>query len=245
MNIRLLTLIVAGIMCVAWPAVAGDLRSWTSRDGTATMEASFHKVEGERITLLLPNGRAQYVQRDFLSEADLAWIDEQSAAAAAVAANAVPASAKIPAALEGKLLDDRGNSASILNEDGSAPKYYLFYYSASWCGPCRSFTPELVRYYKQLKGRDASLATVLVPSDKTRDAEVAYLKDHRMPWPGVDLDKSPVRAVPDNTYGYIPSMVLTDADGKVLLEVSKELNRDEFLSQAKDIIEKTDDVAAR
>ncbi len=245
MNIRFIAGLAASIFFLNSDVSADELRSWTSRDGTATMEASFHKVEGEKITLLLPNGRAQYVQRSFLSEADLAWIDEQASAAAAVAANAVPATAKIPAALEGNLLDDRGGSASILNSDGSAPKYYLFYYSASWCGPCVAFTPELVRFYKQLKGRDASLAAVLVPSDKSRDAEVAYLKDHRMPWPGVDLDKSPVRAVPPNTYGYIPSMVLTDADGQVLLEVSKTLNRDEFLSQAKEIVTASNDVAAR
>ncbi len=209
------------------------------------MEASFHKVEGEKVTLLLPNGRAQYVQRDFLSEADLAWIDEQSSTAAAVAANAATATAKIPAALEGKLLDDRGSSASILNADGSAPKYYLFYYSASWCGPCKAFTPELVRFYKQLKARDASLAAVLVPSDRSRDEEVAYLKDHRMPWPGVDLDKSPVRGVPPNKSGYIPAMVLTDADGKVLLEVGEALNRNDFLDQAKEIVTKSGDVASR
>ncbi|MGC1481523.1 MAG: thioredoxin-like domain-containing protein [Chthoniobacterales bacterium] len=239
--------LIAISIALAVPALhaASDVRSWTSRDGTATIEAKFHKIEGSKITLILPNGRAQYVEKPFLSEADLAWIEEQAASEITAASAAASPDAKIPAALAGNLLDDRGDAASILNADGSAPKHYLFYYSASWCGPCVAFSPDLVRFYKKMKGRGASFETVLVPSDKTRDAEVAYLKDHRMPWPGIDLDKSPVREVPNNTYGYIPSMILTDADGNILLSVSKDLSRDDFLDQAEKMLSESGDVASR
>jgi thiol-disulfide isomerase/thioredoxin len=231
-------------LALASPALhaASESRTWTSKDGTATIEAKFHKLEGDRVTLILPSGRSQYVQTSFLSEADLAWIEEENKEAPA-AVTGVPAAAKIPAALEGNLLDDRGNSASVLNPDGTAPKHYLFYYSASWCGPCVAFTPELVRFYRKMKARDTSFEVILVPSDKSREAEIAYLKDHRMPWPGVDFDKK-APGVPASNFGYIPSMVLVDADGKRLLEVSKSLDQDKFLSQAEDILSIKDGVAS-
>ncbi len=221
---------------------ASASRTWTSKDGTATIEAKFHKLEGERVTLILPTGRSQYVQTSFLSEADLAWIEEENKEVPASAVG-VAASSTIPAALKGNLLDDRGNSASILNADGSAPKHYLFYYSASWCGPCVAFTPDLIRFYKKMKGRDASFEVVLVPSDRSREDEIAYLKDHRMPWPGVDLDKK-ARGIPQSNYGGIPAMVLVDADGNRLLEVSESLRRSDFLEQAEGILSKKDGIAA-
>ncbi len=234
-------MIVSFTLTVATLQAASESRTWTSKDGTATIEAKFHKLEGSRVTLILPNGRSQYVETTFLSDADLEWIDAESQAP--TAATGAPATAAIPAALEGKLLDDRGNSASVLNPDGTAPKHYLFYYSASWCGPCVAFTPDLVRFYRKMKARDASFEIVLVPSDKSRDDEIAYLKDHRMPWPGIDFDKK-APGVPASNYGFIPSMVLVDADGKRLLEVSKSLGRDEFLDQAGDILSAKDDLAS-
>ncbi len=219
-----------------------ESRSWTSKDGTATIDAKFHKIEGTRVTLILPNGRSQYVETSFLSDADLAWIEEDSTVAPPAPAGS-PASAAIPAALQGNLLDDRGDSASVLNADGTAPKHYLFYYSASWCGPCVAFTPELVRFYRKMKARDASFEVILVPSDKSREDEIAYLKEHRMPWPGFDFDKK-ARGIPASGYGYIPSMVLVDADGKRLLEVSDSLDKDDFLDQAEDILSAKDDLAS-
>ena len=44
-----------------------------------------------------------------------------------------------------------GNNKRMANPDLAEKKYTLFYYSASWCGPCRSFTPKLVRFYNRKK----------------------------------------------------------------------------------------------
>ncbi len=239
---RILIIIVGAMFCAPLHA-ASEMRTWTSKDGTATLEAKFHKLEGERITFILPNGRSQYVQTSFLSDDDLAWIQRENSAETA-GPSGVPATATIPAALEGNLIDDRGNAASILAADGSAPKHYLFYYSASWCGPCVSFTPTLVKFHRKMKARNASFEVILVPSDRTREDEIAYLKDHRMPWPGVDLDKR-TRNLPGNTTGGIPSMVLTDAEGNRVLEVGGSLNRNDFLDEAEALLTKKDDVASR
>jgi nucleoredoxin len=40
------------------------------------------------------------------------------------------------------------------------------YFSASWCGPCKAFTPKLAACYKALKERGAPFEIVFISSDK-------------------------------------------------------------------------------
>ncbi|GMI39569.1 hypothetical protein TeGR_g12079 [Tetraparma gracilis] len=45
-------------------------------------------------------------------------------------------------------------------------KHLMLYFSASWCGPCQSFTPELVKVYEEIgKSRDDA-ELVFVSSDE-------------------------------------------------------------------------------
>ena len=107
---------------------------------------------------------------------------------------------------------------------------------AEWCGPCHAFTPELIQFYRKMKGRKASLAVILFPSDRSKEDEVAYMKEMRMPWPGVDYDKRNAQGIPRSNWGYIPAMVLVDANGKRLLEVNDKLSRADFLAQTEKIL---------
>lgn len=227
---------------------AAESREWTSKDGTAKLTASFHKVEGDKVVLILPNGRTQAIARTFLSDADVAWIDQNSGAPApgnvAATGSTTNASAKIPAALAGKLIDDRGKPFDF-GEAGGPPKYYLFYYSASWCGPCQAFTPELVKFHRKMKARKADFEVILVPSDKTQEDEVAYMKEKRMPWPALALDERQAAEIPRNARGGIPSMVLADADGKRLLQVDDQLSMGEFLDQTEKIFGGKDPATAQ
>lgn len=216
------------------------MRQWTSRDGTATLEARLHRQVGDDITLILPNGRSQVVKRDYLSEADLEWIAQSRAEAPQPASgqpdpNGADIKAKIPSALEGRLVDASGKPYSLTKDGAGVPKYYLFYYSASWCPPCVRFTPDLVRFYNRMKASNPELLVVLVPSDKSSDAAVAYMKKARMSFPGVDFDQLAKTKIPGNPGNGIPALRLTDADGKDLL-TSAEVGRGEFLEEARKLI---------
>lgn len=213
-------------------AFAAEQRTWTSRDGSATMEAAFNKLDGGKVVLILPNGRSQSVDRKFLSDADLQWIEENASASSS--GDSALAGAKIPALLADKLIDSRGEKFT-LGADGGLPKYYIFYYSASWCPPCRAFTPDLVKFHRRMKARDASFEVILVPNDNSEEEEIAYLADYRMPWPGIAWNARGNREIPRNPGDGIPAVRLTDANGETLL-TTEDVPHMEFLTKAGRII---------
>lgn len=214
---------------------SAETRTWTSRDGTATLQASLHKVDGEKVILLLPDGRTKPVEKKFLGDDDLAWI-EQNASGGTAGENSgsgVGETAPIPAALKGNLIDDRGNPVDLGTREGGYPKYYMFYYSASWCPPCRSYTPEVVRMAKRM--RSESFTVILVPSDHSLEDEIAYLKDYRMPWPGLKWRDKAYPGIPRNPGGGIPAARLVDAEGRTLL-TTEDVNRMDFLDEVQKIV---------
>lgn len=61
------------------------------------------------------------------------------------------------------------------------------YYSASWCGPCRQFTPLLVEFYNHVKKKGKRFEVVWLSRDNTADEFFAYYQ--QMPWLAVPADK--------------------------------------------------------
>ena len=54
------------------------------------------------------------------------------------------------------------------------------YFSASWCGPCRRFTPQLVEAYETLKKQGKGFEIVFISSDSDLDEFNEYFS--KMPW---------------------------------------------------------------
>jgi len=211
-------------------------RVWTSRDGTAKVTATFFRSEGGKITLIQENGRSLVIDEKFFCQEDLDLIARLQKDAAASTTDRTSSSSQVPAALAGKLVNKSGGLVT-LTANGSAPKYYLFYYSASWCGPCHMFTPKLIEFYRMMKSRKADFEVVLFPEDSSLNDELAYMKEMRMPWPGLSYPHRLSPGIPHSTWGYIPAMVLVDADGKRLLEVNDSLNQEHFLQKAEKILQ--------
>lgn len=95
------------------------------------------------------------------------------------------------------------------------------YFSASWCGPCRSFTPKLVDAYNKLNADGKSFDVVLVSSDKDEGSFKEYLS--HMPWHAVPFnngDFAKKAGALSERFGVegIPRLVILDHELNVVRE---------------------------
>jgi len=96
-------------------------------------------------------------------------------------------------------------------------KFYVFYYTASWCPPCRAYTPDLVKFYQRAKRKGNNFELILISSDREEDAMLKYARDAKMPWPQVDFKKArEVRGKLNHGVTGIPSVIVCDLEGNVI-----------------------------
>lgn len=110
-----------------------------------------------------------------------------------------------------ELVDAKGDKVESSSLEG---KVIGLYFSASWCGPCRAFTPELVKLRDR---KDDQFEVVFVSSDRSAEDQQAYMKDYDMEWPAIPFD-SPLRRELGAKYGIrgIPSLVIVDDQGNLI-----------------------------
>ena len=193
-------------------AAAQEIRTWTSASGK-TLEATFVELKYDQVVLQLPNGQKMKIRLNQLSSADQIYVGSRDRAGAAAAS---AAEAEVPPALEAlfgkRLVNAKGKKVSAATLAG---KKIGIYFSASWCPPCRAFTPQLVAAYRQLQSEGQPFEVVLVPSDQTEAAMEKYMKDHDMPWLAVPFGDKHVQALKEKfAVAGIPKLVVVDAQGQ-------------------------------
>jgi nucleoredoxin len=98
--------------------------------------------------------------------------------------------------------------------DALQDKVIGVYFSAQWCGPCRRFTPELVKYYEA--NRD-HFEVVFVSSDRSEDAKSKYMTEADMAWPAVKWNSDAANALKSRyEVRGIPTLVMLRDDGSTL-----------------------------
>lgn len=96
------------------------------------------------------------------------------------------------------------------------------YFSASWCPPCRGFTPTLIEAYNELSSK-GDLEIVFVSSDRDEDSFQGYFS--KMPWLAIpNSEKDMIKSLgKEFSVMGIPHLVFLDKDGKVSTSEGVEL----------------------
>lgn len=97
------------------------------------------------------------------------------------------------------------------------------YFSAHWCGPCRSFTPHFAKVYEGLKASGKPFETVFVSSDRDEAAFAEYYG--AQPWTALPYAARDAKAKLSKKFKVsgIPTVVLLSGDGKLLTTNGREI----------------------
>ena len=211
-------------------ATPGFAREWSNTAGKK-IQADFVEVKGaegaEVVVLKMAGGKTYKVPLNQLSDADQSFAKEQaktaaasppaaatSAATAAGAADSKPSIFKDM--LKGKLVALEGKRVSKY-DIAEEPEFYAFYFSASWCGPCKAFTPKLAEFYKANDGKKKDFEVILVSHDNDEQSMEDYIKEDAMPWPAVSFRNiAKLEKIAAYCGKGIPCLVLVDREGNVV-----------------------------
>lgn len=203
--------------CALASSAQAEFRNWTRSDGKAAELdlVSVTDADGEKSgEFKMRNGRSVTLKASVLSEADAKLLAEWKPKIAEETSG--PASV-FDEVLDGNLVMLKGKSLRTFKDLKKPAKYYVFYYTASWCGPCHKFTPSLVKFYE--KHKNDNFEIILITSDSDEDAMEEYAAELKMPWPQLKLKKAEgFKKKFEHGVTGIPSVIVCELDGKMLGE---------------------------
>ena len=116
------------------------------------------------------------------------------------------------------LVDDAGKAVDITTLEN---KTVAVYCSAHWCPPCRTFTPQLVKFANENK---AKLAVVFVSFDQSEEKMFGYMKEAKMPWSAVPFKSAGGQAIAkEEGVSGIPTLLVYGKDGQLLTKNGRDL----------------------
>lgn len=191
-----------------------EFQTWTSSDGRSA-ELELIKVTesgGEKTgEFKLKNGKLVKIPASGLAEEDAQRLNEWKSPEQIAAEEAAPSSV-FDDLLDGNLVRLEGKSLKNYKDGPKPEKFYVFYYTASWCGPCQKYTPSLVDFYNEHKNDNFEL--VLITSDSNEASMEEYAKSKKMPWPQLKM-KEVEDFKKEFKHGVtgIPSVIVCKLDG--------------------------------
>jgi nucleoredoxin len=113
--------------------------------------------------------------------------------------------------ITGPLLDAKGKEVDKKVLEG---KTVGLYFSAHWCPPCRTFTPNLVKFRDSNK---KDFEVIFISSDRDSKAQLDYMKETEMKWYTLPHRSDAANALAKKfEVRGIPALVIVSEDGKTI-----------------------------
>jgi len=117
---------------------------------------------------------------------------------------------------EEPLLDKDGKTPMTVAQVVKDAPLVALYFSAHWCGPCRSFTPKLVTFVEMLEEEGIRLPVIFGSSDRDAAAFDEYFAS--MPWYAFPHGSARIDALKAKyEVSGIPWLVVLDAAGNLVV----------------------------
>ena len=95
-------------------------------------------------------------------------------------------------------------------------KITAVYFSASWCGPCRRFTPMLAEAYSQAKAKGLPFEVVFCSADHSEEEFDSYYGGHH-PWLAIEYEAHEREGMMGKfSVSGIPQLSILDAQGRFI-----------------------------
>ena len=213
----ILTIIV--VSGFSWPGLLAsdqEFRVWTFQDG-AEFELKLANAYGSKVYFTNKKGHSFNVEILALAEADRAEVVYWSRKRDAAVTSGTLAPGKFTRQFRKDAEKYHGKEPLKVNwEEKPEPEFYAVYTSASWCQPCRGFTPKLVEFYKANKPAYGDVFEFILCSwDEGKSKMLAYMEEENMPWYGNWKNRNS-RFWRKYQGNGIPCLVIVDRNGYIL-----------------------------
>jgi thiol-disulfide isomerase/thioredoxin len=174
---------------VSWKAVENatsyelQMRENTGGSGWKTISSSLSGTQARKKNLSSKNGY-QFRVRPAASETTAHLFSQPSDPVISLGLS--DGIKRLFGSLENRTLLRKANDPIPLADALGGREFVLLYASASWCGPCRKFTPSLTQWYQSL-GASKTVEVVFLSADHDEGSFRDY--HTHMPWLAVDHDE--------------------------------------------------------
>lgn len=188
--------------------------------------------KGDTVYLMdIEGGKLRVVPKSFSQNFDLAPEDTDILEQARLHLAKGGAPGILAEELQGRLMNQVTGQPYNLDMN-KLPKYFLIYSAGRWCPYTQKYTPDLLKFYQDMKKKGADFEVIYIPQERTYAELQMYATETNFPWPVLKFpQKDKVVVIGRMISGHsTPAVQVADRYGKIIIN-NADMVREDVLKQ--------------